>query len=140
VTFNPANAATTTITFSAAGTYVLRLTASDGALSAYDEVQVTVSNSGSNPCTGICTNPTNFTVNGSYSSGNLGTGVVCRQTTSVVHSGNCGNLVSPRTLSVNGTQMTCNGGNWSAIPAARNGGYCVSTPSGNYAYSYYTMW
>jgi hypothetical protein len=72
-TFNPANAATTTITFSAAGTYILRLTASDGALSAYDEVQVTVSNSGSSPCTGICTNPTNFTVNGSYSSGNLGT-------------------------------------------------------------------
>jgi hypothetical protein len=49
-------------------------------------------------------------------------------------------LASPRTLSVNGTQMTCNGGNWSAIPAARNGGYCVSTPSGNYAYAYYTMW
>jgi mannobiose 2-epimerase len=139
-TFNPANAATTTITFSAAGTYILRLTASDGALSAYDEVQVTVSNSGSSPCTGICTNPTNFTVNGSYSSGNLGTGVVCRQTTSVIHSGNCGNLASPRTLSVNGTQMTCNGGNWSAIPAARNGGYCVSTPAGNYAYAYYTMW
>ena len=139
-TFNPANAASTTITFSAAGTYVLRLTASDGALSAYDEVQVTVSSSGSNPCDGICTSPTNFSISGSYSSGNLGTGVVCRQTTSVVHSGNCGNFVSPRTLSVNGTQMTCNGGSWSTIPAARNGGYCISTTSGNYSYAYYSAW
>jgi hypothetical protein len=116
------------------------LTASDGALSAYDEVQVTVSSSGSNPCDGICTSPTNFSISGSYSSGNLGTGVVCRQTTSVVHSGNCGNFVSPRTLSVNGTQMTCNGGSWSTIPAARNGGYCISTTSGNYSYAYYSAW
>jgi mannose/cellobiose epimerase-like protein (N-acyl-D-glucosamine 2-epimerase family) len=140
-TFSPANAATTTITFSAAGTYVLRLTASDGALSAYDEVQVTVSSSGgSNPCANICTSPTNFTVSGSYSSGNLGTGVVCRQTTSVVHGGNCGNFTGSRTLSVNGTQMTCSGGNWSSIPATRNGGYCVSTTSGDYAWAYYTMW
>ena len=139
-TFSPANAAITTITFSAAGTYVLRLTASDGALSAYDEVQVTVSNGGGNPCDGLCIGPTNFTMNGSYSSGNLGAGAVCRQTTSVVRGGNCGNFASPRALSVNGTQMTCNGGNWSSIPAARNGGYCISATSGNYAWAYYTLW
>jgi mannobiose 2-epimerase len=139
-TFNPANAASTTITFSAAGTYVLRLTASDGALSAHDEVQVTVGSSGGNPCDGLCTSPTNFTMNYSYSSGSLGTGVVCRQTTSAVHGGNCGNFASSRSLSVNGTKMTCNAGNWSAIPAARNGGYCISTTSGNYAWAYFTLW
>jgi hypothetical protein len=140
VTFSPANAATTTVTFSAAGTYVLRLSASDGALSSFDEVQVTVSSAGGNPCDGICTGATSFTVNGSYSSGNLGTGTVCRQTTSVVHSGNCGNFASGRTLSVNGTPMTCNGGSWSTVPAARNGGYCVSVTSGNYAWGYFTIW
>ena len=140
VTFSPANAGTTTLTFSAAGTYVLRLTASDGALSAYDEVQVTVSIASGNPCDGICTSPTTFSMSGSYSSGNLGTGTVCRQTTSVVRGGNCGNLVSPRTLSVNGTPMTCNGGSWSTTPAARNGGYCVSATSGNYAWGYFTVW
>ena len=139
-TFSPANTASTTITFSAAGTYVLRLTASDGVLSAYDEVQVTVSSAGTNPCDGLCTGPTSFTMNGSYSSGSLGTGAVCRQTTSVVHGGNCGNFASSRTLSVNGTKMTCSGGNWSSVPAARNGGYCISATAGDYAWAYYTLW
>jgi hypothetical protein len=46
VTFNPPNAASTTATFSAAGTYVLRLTASDSALSASDDVTVVVNPSG----------------------------------------------------------------------------------------------
>jgi len=70
----------------------------------------------------------------------VGTGVICYQTTSVVHGGNSGNFASPRKLTVNGTQMTCNGGNWSSIPAARNGGYCVQTTTGNYSYAYFTMW
>ena len=43
VTFGNANAVDTTATFSAAGTYVLRLSATDSALSAADEVTVTVS-------------------------------------------------------------------------------------------------
>jgi hypothetical protein len=140
VTFSPANAASTTVSFSAAGTYVLRLTASDGALSAYDEVQVVVSAAGGNPCDGLCANATTFSVNGSYSSGNLGTGAVCRQTKSVVRGGNCGNFASSRSLSVNGTQMTCTGGNWSSLPATRNGGYCITTTTGNYAWAYYTLW
>jgi hypothetical protein len=42
VTFSAPGASTTTATFSASGTYVLRLTASDGALSAADDVTVTV--------------------------------------------------------------------------------------------------
>ena len=47
VTFGDASAVDTTATFSAPGTYVLRLTASDGDLSTSDELTVTVS-SGSN--------------------------------------------------------------------------------------------
>jgi hypothetical protein len=42
VTFGNANAVDTTATFSAAGTYVLRLSAFDGALTGFDDVTVTV--------------------------------------------------------------------------------------------------
>ena len=49
VTFANANVKSTTATFSVAGTYVLRLTASDGALSAYDDVSITVVATGSGP-------------------------------------------------------------------------------------------
>ena len=48
VTFGNANAVDTTATFSQSGVYVLRLTASDTALSAYDETTVTVSDSSTN--------------------------------------------------------------------------------------------
>jgi hypothetical protein len=49
VTFGNAGAVDTTASFSQAGTYVLRLTASDSALSAFDELTVTVSPAGQNP-------------------------------------------------------------------------------------------
>jgi hypothetical protein len=42
VTFGTPNAVNTTVTFSAAGTYVLRLTASDGVLSTSDDITVNV--------------------------------------------------------------------------------------------------
>jgi len=140
VTFANASALSTTATFSASGSYVLRLTASDSLLSATDDVAITVNAVGTTACTGLCSNPVNFTINGSYQSGNLGTGAVCYQTTSNINSGNCGNLASPRTLKVNGTTETCNGGNWASVPAKRNGGYCIQTTTGNYSYAYFTAW
>ena len=42
VTFSNANSAATSVSFSSAGTYVLKLTASDGALSAFDETTIIV--------------------------------------------------------------------------------------------------
>src|SRR5439155_1110055 len=48
VTFGNLNALTTTANFSAAGTYVLRLTASDGALSSRDDVTIAVNSAGGN--------------------------------------------------------------------------------------------
>ncbi len=141
VTFASPNAKVTTATFSAAGTYVVQLTASDSALTASDTAQVTVNAaSGSGPCANLCSNPVSFTINGSFQSGNLGTGAVCYQTTSVVHGGNCGNFVSPRTLQVNGTTESCSGGNWASIPAARNGGYCIQTTAGNQPWAFFTNW
>jgi hypothetical protein len=48
VTFGSASAVDTTASFSVSGTYVLRLTATDGDLSSFDELTVTVSPAGSN--------------------------------------------------------------------------------------------
>jgi hypothetical protein len=94
------------------------------------------------PCDGLCNNPTSFTFafNNNYQSGNLGTGAVCRATTSPVTGGNCGNFASGRTLQVNGVTKVCNGQNWQTPPASRNGGYCIQTTSGNYSYAYFTLW
>lgn len=92
------------------------------------------------PCANLCSNPTRITINGSYQSGNIGTGATCFETTSPVHGGNCGNMKSPRTLSLNGTTMPCNNQNWFTLPAARNGGYCVQTTAGDYAWAFFTLW
>ena len=51
VTFTNPNAVDTTASFSAAGTYVLRLTANDGALSTSDDVTVTVAAAGGSSTT-----------------------------------------------------------------------------------------
>ncbi len=96
---------------------------------------------GDNPCAGLCENPQTFGWAGSYQSGNLGTGAICRETTQPVADGNCGNLAGGRQLFVNGTPMACTGGNWGAsLPAARNGGYCVQTTEGNWPWAFYTLW
>jgi hypothetical protein len=95
---------------------------------------------GTSPCTGFCANPINFTVSGSYQSGNLGTAATCHQTTNNLFGGNCGNFSGGRALFVNGTQMTCNGGNWPSLPAKVNGGYCVYTTAGDFAWAYFTAW
>lgn len=140
VTFANPSSPVTTATFSSAGTYVLRLTGNDSALAATDDVTITVSNP--SPCAGLCTNPVQFSIAQyrDYQSGNLGAGAVCYETTSNVVGGNCGNFVSPRTLSVNGTQKTCNYQNWSSVPAKRNGGYCIQTTAGSYPWAYFSVW
>ncbi len=53
VTFGSASALATSAVFSAAGSYVLRLTASDGALSAADDVSITVSTPPAAPSPGV---------------------------------------------------------------------------------------
>ena len=92
---------------------------------------------GATPCSNICSNPVKFS--GNYQSGSLGSGVTCFETT-VLHGGNCGNFVSPRTLKINGTTMSCNNQNWSTLPAKVNGGWCVTTTAGNYPWAYFATW
>ena len=138
VTFANASSLKTTATFSVAGSYTLSLTASDSALATTGNIVVAVNAAGTTPCSGLCSNPTSFTINGSFQSGNLGSGAVCYQTTSTMKGGNCGNFVAPRTLKVNGTTEPCTGANWSSLPAKKNGGYCIQTTSGNQSWAYFT--
>ena len=94
--------------------------------------------SGTSPCSGLCTNPVVF-AGPSFNSGSLGTAATCHQTVANLAGGNCGNFVSPRTLTVNGTAMSCTG-NWPSLPAKRNGGYCVQTSAGNQPWAYFATW
>lgn len=139
VVFGDSAALSTTATFSAVGSYTLRLTATDSALSSSDDVVITVSGSGT-PCSGLCNNPTKFTVNGQYQSGNLGTSASCYETTSVVRGGNCGNFANSRALTVNGTGEPCTWVNWTSVPAPRNGGYCIQATAGDYSYAAFSVW
>lgn len=95
--------------------------------------------SSAEPCAGLCNQPVIFG-NSNYNSGNIGTGAGCYQTTANLHGGVCGNFASGRKLTVNGVQLSC-AGNWpSPLPAKRNGGYCVQTTPGNYAWAYFATW
>jgi hypothetical protein len=94
---------------------------------------------GGTPCSAFCAAPVVYSTS-NFQSGNLGTNATCHQTTATLNGGNCGNFVSPRTLSVNGTVMSCNNGNWSSLPAPVNGGYCIQTTAGNQPWAYFTTW
>lgn len=88
------------------------------------------------PCTNLCASPTTFSTQ-YFSTGNLGTAARCFETTAPLVSGNCGGFASPRTLSINGTTMTCNGQNWT-LPAKRNAGYCFQATAGDNFWAYFS--
>jgi len=91
------------------------------------------------PCDGLCSGATTFTFGNNYQSGALGTGAICRETTDPVAGGNCSNVANGRTFQINGVSKTCNGQNWSSVPAARNGGYCVQLGTGNWSSAAFTV-
>lgn len=62
VTFGSGSSTDTTATFSLGGTYVLRLTAYDGALTTYDQATVTVSSANVSPTASFTATPTSSTV------------------------------------------------------------------------------
>jgi hypothetical protein len=84
------------------------------------------------PCSGLCPNPVVFTrPDGStYSSGALGAGPSCFETTSRIGSGTSSNLARTRQLSVNGRAQPR--GNWNVpLPPMRNDGYCIQVTAAN---------
>lgn len=105
-----------------------------------DNVVVDCAEAPTNPCAGICENPQAISWSGSYQGQNLGTGAICRETMQPVVGGNCGNFAAGRQLSVNGVPMPCDGQNWASVPPAQNGGYCVSTTTGDYPWAFVTLW
>jgi hypothetical protein len=141
VTFADPAAPATSASFSRPGLYVLRLRASDGALSASDSVRITV-RPAVPPCAGLCGNPTDFTIDGggdSFQSGPLGWGGSCYQTTSPIESGSCRAFVGGRRLFVNGVRQTCNGDDWPSLPAPRNGGTCIQVTPGGQPWASFTV-
>jgi hypothetical protein len=91
------------------------------------------------PCASLCSNPIVF-AGPSYNSGNLGAQASCHETKASLAGGVCGNMVSSRQLKVNGQVMTCNGGNWGALPAKVKGGYCIQTTAGDFPWAYFATW
>jgi hypothetical protein len=92
---------------------------------------------GTGPCAGLCSGPT--AVAPTMNSGDLGTGATCQEVTGgALTSLVCGNFVSPRTFSVNGTAINCAAGGTFSLPAAKNGGYCMQASAGNQSYAYFT--
>jgi PKD repeat protein len=91
VTFGNLNSATTTASFSAAGTYVLRLTGSDSLLSAFDDVAITVNSTASTnkpPVVSAGSDQTitalSTTLNGSVTDDGLPTGSTLTQSWSMI--------------------------------------------------------
>jgi len=86
------------------------------------------------PCSGLCASPIAFSVpdGTTFQSGSLGTGAACYETLSKLDTGTCTGIGGPRTLRVNGVQVTCNGQGWAApLPSERNEGYCIQVTAGN---------
>lgn len=90
------------------------------------------------PCAGLCSDPVTFAAP-NLTAVNLGTGTVCRQIDAPLASGACGGFAGARTLSVNGTAMPCTGAGW-ALPAPRNGGYCIQAGAGDWSWAWFTVW
>ncbi|WP_437314944.1 trypsin-like serine protease [Sorangium sp. So ce385] len=92
----------------------------------------------STPCSSICSNPTQIT-SASYSSGNLGTGERCFESTANPVAVNCGGFAASRTFEVNGTALSCSG-QGVTLPAKRNGGYCFHASAGANSWAWFTTW
>lgn len=101
-------------------------------------VNMTTSGSTTSPCDGLCSNPTAVS-SANFSSGNLGTGERCFETTASPTQLNCGNFASGRTFQVNGVTQICNGAP-TTLPARRNGGYCYHASAGNHAWAWFGTW
>jgi hypothetical protein len=85
------------------------------------------------PCSGLCNNPTSFTVpdGTTFHSGALGNGAACFETTSEIVTGSCTGLTG-RTLTINGKVEPCNNANWATpLIGQRNFGYCIQTTAGS---------
>jgi hypothetical protein len=87
------------------------------------------------PCAGLCSNP--IVVQPNTNGGDLGTAATCQSVAGSSGSLVCGNFMAPRTFTVNSTAVDCSSGVF-ALPAPRNGGWCMQATAGNYSYAYFS--
>jgi hypothetical protein len=92
---------------------------------------------GTGPCAGLCSNPS--TVRPAVASGDLGVEATCDEVIGDITHLVCGNFVAPRTLKVNNVTVSCAGGGV-ALPAPRNGGWCMQASAGQYSYAYFNTY
>jgi hypothetical protein len=92
---------------------------------------------GTGPCAGLCSNP--GTVRPAVASGDLGVEATCDEVIGDITHLVCGNFVAPRTLKVNNVTVSCAGGGV-ALPAPRNGGWCMQASAGQYSYAYFNTY
>jgi len=93
------------------------------------------------PCSGLCENPTEFTVpdGSTFRSGALGNGAGCFATTSEIFTGTCTGLGAGRQITINGKVQRCDGSDWAyPLPGQRNYGYCIQTTAGSGASASFT--
>jgi len=86
----------------------------------------------------MCTGP--ITVPPNMNSGDLGTMATCHVVMGRQGSMVCGNFVSPRTFTVNGTSFNCASGAGGTLPAAVAGGWCFEAGAGNNSYAYFATY
>lgn len=125
--------------FLSAGQHAVRVVFDTGLVNLHYLAFDAAGQAATGPCAGLCANPTEYT-NASYSAFDIGSDATCYETTAALSGGVCGYVANGRTLSVNGTAMPCTNDNWTSLPPARNGGYCIQTTPGDYAWAYFVTW
>jgi FtsP/CotA-like multicopper oxidase with cupredoxin domain len=92
------------------------------------------------PCSGLCQDPVSFVVpdGTTFSSGALGTGASCFETTSELLGGATNGLGTSRSLTINGKKQPNNAAWPYPLPTQRNHGYCIEVTAGSGATATFT--
>lgn len=93
---------------------------------------------GGTPCSSLCGSPVTSTSQ-YFSQSYLGTGASCYEVVASPTAANCGGFASNRTLSINGTNVSCNSQSFT-LPAKRNGGYCFVVGAGQNPWAWINAW
>ena len=96
------------------------------------------SSAGASACDGLCSAPEVFSPG--FDTISFGTLGGCVASATSLRGGACSGLVGGQSLLVNGVAVECSGQAWPAVPAARNGGYCMQLSPNPMASAYVQTW
>jgi hypothetical protein len=71
-----------------------------------------------------------------FNSGNLGTAATCPPDRREHQRRQLRQLRDGPHLPINDSLVSCTGGNWSSLPAKRNGGYCFQATAGDFPWAF----